>query len=241
MWSALAERVTGTVAVQCDKHVSGIGELVIINATIRQPRFRWLTLLLISTMIGCGKQVTYIPPLPAKVETHAIPNPDFISWSGYPVGTKLVRYKEISNTEGVVKVTTTLVLKDKTPTQVVVESQINVVRPDSSVENPPQEFVFPAEYQVPLEMKADSYDLPSPIARKTGEEKITLAGRQFDAEVFEWEGTLESGKVDLKLWRSRDFPGRQIRLLTDYRRDNDEQAKEEVVELVIPQSPSDGG
>lgn len=187
-------------------------------------------------MVGCSQQQTYIPPLPAPVETHAISNPDFDSWSSYPVGTKVVRYKEITNIEGVVKVTTTLVLKEKTPDQVVVESQINVVRPDSSQENPPQVFEFPARYQVPSTMREDAYDLPAPIAKKTGEENMVVGGKEFNAEIFEWEGTLESGKVDLKLWRDRTFPGRQIRMYTDYRRKNNEIANEQTIALEIPEA-----
>ena len=186
-------------------------------------------------IVGCSRQETYIPPLPAAVETHAIQNPDFDSWTNYPVGTKVVRYKEISNTEGVVKATTTLVLKEKSPTRVVVESQVTVVRPDTTQENPPQIFEFPSQYQVPLTMKADAYDLPAPIAKKTGEEKMVVGGKEFNAEIFEWEGTLESGKVDLKLWRDRTFPGRQIRMLTDYRRDNNEIANEQTIALEIPE------
>ncbi len=195
----------------------------------------WLHVTLVWLIFGCSQQETFVPPRPPKVETHAIPNPDFDSWSEYPVGTKVVRHKEITNSEGVVSVTTTLVLKEKTKDQVVVESQINVIRPDSAMENPPQVFEFPAKYQVPLVMNTDTYDRPSPIARKTGEEVVTVAGRKFNAEIFEWEGTLESGKVDLKLWRDRTFPGRQIRMLTDYRRDNNEMAREETIELVIPE------
>lgn len=171
--------------------------------TSRSMVLCWLRLVLGLLMAGCSQQETYIPPLPAPVETHAIPNPDFDSWSSYPVGTKVVRYKEITNTEGVVKVTTTLVLKEKTPAQVVVESQINVIRPDSSQENPPQVFEFPARYQVPVTMKADAYDLPVTNCKKIGEEKMVVGGKEFNAEIFEWEGTLESGKVDLKLSREQ--------------------------------------
>lgn len=198
------------------------------------PSWHWLPLITIALYFGCSQQETYIPPLPAPVETHAIASPDFVSWSGYPVGTQVVRYKEVINTAGVVKVTTTLTLKEKSDEQVVVESQISVVRPDSSTENPPQTFEFPVSYQVPVEMKSDTFDLPSPTAKKTGQEMVQVSGHEFEAEIYEWEGAIESGKVDLKLWRCASFPGRQIRMLTDYRRDNGERAVEETIELTIP-------
>lgn len=184
--------------------------------------------------LGCSRQETWVPPAPPKQELHAIPSPDYASWVGYPVGTKLVRYKEVANDEGVVKVTSTLVLKEKSDERLVVESQISVVRPDITTDNPPQVFEFPKEFMVPLDMPEDAYDLPAPNAKLVGTEKITVAGREYDAEVFAWEGTLEMGKVDMKLWRHREFPGRQIRLETDYRGSNHQTAKEETRSLEIP-------
>ncbi len=202
-----------------------------------QRQFLISTAILISLVLataGCNEQKTFVPPLPAKQALHAIANPDFQNWSQFPVGTKVVRRKELANANGVVRVTTTLKLIENTDAQVVVESQVDVVRPDSTASNPPQTFEFPAEYQVPEQFSAESFALPAPTAKLTGHETVTIAGREFDAEVYEWEGMLESGKVDLKLWRSNAFPGRQITQHTDYRREG-EKAIEESIELVIPQ------
>src|SRR5262245_48062160 len=72
-----------------------------------------------------------------------VDHPEFVAWNRFPVGTSVVRKKEVSNVSGMVGVTTTLRLAQKTADKVVVENQVTIERPgEPLIENPPLRLEF---------------------------------------------------------------------------------------------------
>ena len=85
-------------------------------------------------------------------------------------------------------------------------------------------------------VKLENFSLPSPTAIQKGTDPINVLGKEYLADVFEWEGTLESGKVGMKCWRSNQVPGMLIQQQIDYRDDQSTLGFESVVSMELPQS-----
>ena len=139
-------------------------------------------------------------------------NPQFGNWSRFQVGTKVVRRKEVTNPNGTVVETETLVLTDKSDTKVAVESQMLVERHDGTrIDNPSQTFEFAATFRVPPSVSLEQFQWPSLKAIRTGTEKVVLSEKEYEADVFEWTESNEAGPMSVKLLSCDDFPGRKIR------------------------------
>src|SRR5262245_38934568 len=196
---------------------------------------------------GCGSETTTstssrgAPPegYVAPAATDDLPladHPEYVAWSRFPVGTGIVRKKEVSNESGSVRVTTTLRLAEKTADKVLVESQVTVDRPGQPlVENPPQTFNFPATFPLPAGMRLEQFSLPSLKAKATGEETRTACGREFQAQLFTWNEVNEAGPMAVKYWRSDEVPGRMVRQEISGRTQT---SVEEVVEIIQPDADS---
>lgn len=159
--------------------------------------------------------------------------PEYVNWNQFPVGTYVVRKKEVTNDFGLVRVTTKLSLRERTAERVVVESQVTVDRPgESLVENPPQEMQFAAKFRLPAGTTIEQFLLPSLKAKQVGEEAREEGGREFKAQVFAWVERNETGPMAIKLWRSDDVPGRMLRQEIE---GHQHHSIEQVVEIVVPQ------
>jgi hypothetical protein len=146
----------------------------------------------------------------------------------------VVRRRTLESDVGVTTETTTLRLVSVKPTSIEVESQTTVIRPQGTTENPPQSFVYQAEYKIPKEMSEEQFLLPDPKAKSLGSEKLTLLGKEYDASVYQWQSSLESGPIDVKGWFNDNFPGRQLKLEIDYRNDKFK-GSESILEVSIPE------
>ncbi len=163
-------------------------------------------------------------------------NPQFGNWSRFPVGTKVVRKKEVTNPNGTVVETETLVLTDKSDKKVAVESQMLVERHDGTrIDNPSQTFEFAATFRVPPTISVEQFQLPSLNAKKTGMEKVVLSGKEYEANVYEWTETNEAGPMSVKLLSCDDFPGRKIRQEM-YTQKTDTRSIENIVEVDLIKS-----
>lgn len=139
-------------------------------------------------------------------------HPEYANWSRFPVGTSITRKRTVTNEFGEVKVTTRMWLESKSEKEVVVGSQINVERPNQPLEeNPDSLTTYPAQFRLPEGMDPNLFLLPTAKAKRTGEEALTVDGREITAEVYEWQENNETGPMDVKLWRSIDVPGRIVR------------------------------
>ena len=173
----------------------------------------------------------YVAPAATK-DVPLVDNPEFVHWSQYPVGTAVVRKKEVSNESGSVRVTTTLRLAEKNLDKVVVESQVTVDRPGQLVvENPPQKLEFAAAFELPQGMKPEQFALPSLKAKLLGNETRTACGREYQTELFTWDERNEAGPMTVTLWRSEGVPGRTLRQEVKGRT---QVSAEEIVEIIEP-------
>jgi hypothetical protein len=164
-----------------------------------------------------------------------VDNSDFLSWSQFPIGTKVVRRKTMSNEVGTTIITTSLELKEVNAAAVLVESQITVKRTNDTTENPPSILEYPKSQKIPAEMDPELFARPLPDANKVAAEPIESMGKAYDATVYEWKAQLESGPMKVKGWFSDKFPGRQIKLEFENPNGN-EPFVEEIIELNIPAS-----
>lgn len=164
-----------------------------------------------------------------------VENSDYLSWSQFPIGTKVVRRKTMSNEIGTTVITTTLQLKEITSQAVMVESQITVKRTNDTTENPPSILEYPKSQKIPADMDAELFTRPLPDAKKIAAESIESMGQTYDATIYEWKAQLESGPMNVKGWFSEKFPGRQIKLEFENPSGNDPFV-EEIIELNIPNS-----
>lgn len=158
------------------------------------------------------------PSEPAVASSNAasmgtmLDHPEYANWSRFPVGTSIMRKRTVTNEFGEVKVTTRMWLESKSEKEVVVGSQINVERPGQPLEeNPDNLTTYPARFRLPEGMDPNLFLLPTAKAKRTGEEVLTVDGREIKADVYEWQESNETGPMDVKLWRSIDVPGRIVR------------------------------
>jgi len=212
------------------------------NKRLLRARYLPVALTGVILLSGCESESAPSSVLPESVpEGYETPtatghlpladHPEYANWSLFPVGTTVVRKKEVANDFGTVRVTTTLRLAEKTAEKVVVETQVTVDRAGEPVENPPQRFEFPATFRVPEGMKRDQFLLPSLKAKSIGEENRTACGEEYLAEIFSWNEVNEAGPMAVKLWRSDDIPGRILRQEINGR---NHESVEEVVEIHQP-------
>lgn len=165
---------------------------------------------------GCDARLqTKLPP-PTAVALKSIPSADFLCWKNFPLGTQVVRRKTMTNSHGKTVVTTTLELKTLNDQLAKVQSQITVDRDNETLENPPDMFQYPANHKIPEEMSAEQFEFPVPDAIFVKKETVRVLDKDYEAAVYQWKATLESGPVGVTGWFSNDFPGRQIRLEFDY-------------------------
>lgn len=181
-----------------------------------------------------GPPPGYVAPEPTA-HLPQVAHPEFANWNKFPVGTFVVRKKEVTNDFGTVRVTSTLRLLEKTGDKVVVESQVTVAHVGRPiVENPPQQVAYPATFPLPKGMRAEQFALPALKAQDSGEEVISACGRDFTARLFVWEERNESGPMTVKHWRSDQVPGRMLRQEI---RGHMHDSVEEVVEIYLASSP----
>jgi hypothetical protein len=158
--------------------------------------------------------------------------PEYVNWNQFPVGTSVIRKKEVTNDFGLVRVTTKLSLREKSSEKVIVESQVTVDRPgEPLVENPRQEMQFAAQFRLPEGMQLEQFQLPSLKAKQTGEESIEVANRQFTAQLFTWNERNETGPMAVEYWRADEVPGRMLRQTIE---GHQHHSLEQVVEIHIP-------
>ena len=187
--------------------------------------------------VGCEAQTqskTINVAVPSMDHLPLVDHPEFQNWTKFPIGTIVRRRNEIVNDQGLVVVLTTLKLVEVNEKMAIVESQTTVEREGTIDEKPPQSFEYYAKFRLMEGLTIERYSLPSPTAIKTGVEEIEVSGIKYDADVFEWEGNLESGKVGLKQWRCNDFPSRIVKTETNYRDSTNSKASEWTVTILRP-------
>ena len=175
-----------------------------------------------------------VDPPPSTDHLPEVENPRYAHWSQFPVGTKVVRYKEVTNKNGTVYVTTTYEVTEVSDERAVVSQQVSVKRPEGDTENPPQDLEFIAKFRLPETVKLEDYALPSPKAKLVGTETREFCGRTAEAERYEWVEMNEAGPMSVILCLSNRVPGQLLREDTLIERDGDT-SLETVISIEIPE------
>jgi hypothetical protein len=176
----------------------------------------------IAVLLGCERanQMSDLPTTQspqrsgseANVSQPLVDHPEYANWQQFPLGTVVIRQKEVSNEHGVVRVKTSLRMAEKDDTSLTVETQVTVDRSgEGLVENPPFAAKFPRQFRLPSGMNADQFALPSLKAKLVGEEVLEACGQSFETQVFAWDEVNEAGPMKVKLWWSAAMPGRMVR------------------------------
>lgn len=206
---------------------------------MRSPTISFVCCVLLAVSVcGCEKpnQTIVVSP-PSTDHLPLVDTPDYLHWKQFPVGTKAVRFKEISNKNGTVYVTTTLTLKELTVDKAIVEQQISVKRPEGDTENPPQDLEYFAKFRLPEGMKIEDFTRPSLKAELVGKDSQEFCGRTEEAERYEWVEMNEAGPMKVILWRCENIPGRAVREETLIERDGDT-SLETLIDLHLPEQGS---
>jgi hypothetical protein len=192
--------------------------------------------LLCAAAVGCQQATrpVVVDPAVSQDQLPLVDNPQYTHWKQFPVGTKVVRYKEVTNENGTVYVTTTYEVTEISDERIIVSQQISVQRPEEFIENPPQDLEFVAQFRLHKDLQVEDFALPSLKAKRVGTETQECCGRMEETELFEWVETNEAGPMDVKLWRSNNIPGQLVRQESIIRRNGDS-SFETVLSIDVPE------
>lgn len=194
--------------------------------------------------VGCGGPAQQPPPAAAQPAVPAPSSPaadlpvadnqDYANWKRFKVGTAVTRKKVVKNSTSSLAETTVVRLAELTDAKAVVEMQVTVERPgEPATVNPAMRLEYPAAFRVPPGLTAEQMGLPSLKAKKTGEETVKAAGKEYPATVYEWQDATEAGPMPNKAWLSDAIPGRLVRLESKVAGVGNS-TTEEVVEVKVP-------
>ena len=171
--------------------------------------------LCVGLVIGCDSPYASAPVVvaeaPSLVDLPLVAHPEYENWSRFAEGTQVVRKDNLASTDGEAILYTTLRLAKKTDAGVTIESQNAIVRKGERQESDPVTAEYAAQFRLPKGMELEQFQLPTLKAKKVREETVKVADQEYNTEVFTFQDQSESGPVDVTLWRSNEFPGRQVK------------------------------
>ena len=155
-------------------------------------------------------------PLPKPISTEqwaSVPSKDYDSWKPYPVGTRLVRTNVTTIGDNSTTSVETWTLKSSSASYVEVENQNTTTRSDGSYRkvNEPRVFKYPATIKVHPDLKAEQFTKPDAKATATGEEQLTVLGKEFPCIIYEWDNITEAGDMHIRAWISSAMPGQVVK------------------------------
>jgi hypothetical protein len=169
-------------------------------------------LLTCGLLAGCTPTPTTVVVPPKKNTTGPmVAHPEYANWSQFPVGTQVIRRANLASENGDVFQVTTLKLAAKSDQSVTVDSQTTIERAGAKEESEVQSADYPAEFQLPEGMEVSQFYMPALKAKLARQESIQVAGRTYEADVYEFIDTAEAGPLAVTLWRSDAIPGKQAK------------------------------
>lgn len=179
-------------------------------------------LVCVAGLAGCSRPAAPVVPVVASVpeptDTSGLPrfdSLDYANWKRFPVGTVVKRRSVSSSEKGTASTTSveTFTLKELTDREAVVERQNTTERSDGSfrAENPPDSRRYARQFPIPAGMSAEDFSKPSRAAKKSGEETLTVLGKDYKTTRYSWSDSTEAGKMEVQVWLSEDMPGRIVK------------------------------
>jgi len=195
-------------------------------------------------LIGCGPAArTDIDgagqtiPMPASTETWpTVPSKDYESWKPHPVGTRVVRNSVTTTSYGSNTSVESWTLQSSSASFVEVENQITTTRGDGTYHkvNQPRVFKYPAILKVHPELTVEQFTKPDPKAKESGKEKLTVGGKEYDCDIYDWKNSTEAGEMNIRAWVSATMPGQIVKQTMTI--PNHSATTQEVTELSVPKS-----
>ena len=198
--------------------------------------------LILLILVGCGPAPRTDldgagQPIPKPLETDSwktVPSKDFESWKPYPVRTRVVRTNVTTTSAGSNKIVETWTLQNSSASNVEVENQITSTRGDGTYHrvNEPRVFKYPATLKMHPDLKIEQFTKPDPKAKESGKEKLTILGKEYDCDIYEWAASTEAGMMNIRAWVSPTMPGqyaKQVMTVKDH-----SETVQQITELVVP-------
>lgn len=162
-------------------------------------------------LCGCDQPATtYVPPKVNQDHLPLVAHPEFSNWSRFPVGTTVIRQDTLAGKQKKF-LHTTLKLVEKSTAGVKLQSQSAIETDGVRVDKDAMFVEYPALFRLPDGMVMEQFLIPAADAIKVGNEKWTLAAKDFQTEVYTFEDQSEAGPVDVRTWVSNEIPGRQAK------------------------------
>lgn len=182
-------------------------------------RIALLLFVVLTAIVGCGSPPaaqTAVPAPPAPPSSRPVEHPDYAAWKKFKPGTVVKRRAVVSRADSANKVvaTETFTLIELTPAGAVVERQKTVERigEEARVDvAPPERRTAPATFALPEGMVADEFAKPSRDAKLTGEEVVTVAGKEYKCRVYTFSNGTEAGPMAIRVWWCDEMPGRLVK------------------------------
>ncbi len=142
-------------------------------------------------------------------------SPQYLSWSRAGKGTSITLRSttKISKDPTPVTSTMTYTLTELTPDKAVLEMVAVSDATGTKVENPPQEIVIRKAFPLLPGVKPEDVGKPRNAIDK-GEEKLKLAGREFQARWYLTKGKTEAGPSQTRTWLCDEIPGLLLKSVT---------------------------
>jgi hypothetical protein len=148
--------------------------------------------------------------VPSIVSAQQIDNPMYTSWARHTPGTSITM-RSITEMRGkTIETTTAYTLRKVLPDRVVVEMVAVSDATGSKVKNPPQEMEIRRKFYLLPGVKPEDIGKPDGTIA-SGEETLTLAGKEFRAKWFDSKGQTEAGPSRTRTWMSDEVPGRLLK------------------------------
>ncbi len=167
------------------------------------------------SLCGCDVNVipapVVVPPPPSLDDLPLVAHPEYDNWSNFPIGTTVIRKDNLACVECEVFLHSSLRLVKKSDDGVTIETLTAIERDGARQQSDITSADYVAKFRLPKGMELDQFQLPTLKAKLVGEEKLTVGDQEVQCEVFGFEDQSEAGPVDVKLWRSSEIPGRQVK------------------------------
>lgn len=184
---------------------------------MRLPTVLGLATLLAAATAGCGPTAnTPTPALPTPADSSdwkRVDNLEYLNWKKFPVGTEVVRTSVTTTAGKSVTTVERFTLKAVSDDELVVDRQNTTTHSEGGYHqaNPPDPRKIAPRILVHPEVDADSFRKPDPKAKRAGKEKLTVLGKEYECDKWEWIGTTDQGPMNVTAWLSDDMPGRVVK------------------------------
>jgi hypothetical protein len=144
-----------------------------------------------------------------------VEHPIYRSWARYPVGTT-VTMRSVADAPGTRPIETTTILRlvELTDEKAVVEQVVVSDATGSKSESEPQRFSHRRMFPLLGDTKKEDIGKPRD-AVASGEERVRIGGRDYQAVWFDTKGRTEAGEARTRIWLSDEVPGRLLKSVTE--------------------------